>query len=908
MEQRKAGRLIRRSHGRPGRAPGWLARRAWRQLVMAFEAEDTHAVDAVCAIAGDDAHSFAPEARTAVADQWFQNRSARLLQAVQASRARGSTPASRLAAAAVCDDLPRSWGADDQSTLANLLDDPDERIRQAVERQLVEAARDAEDPRQRAAVSVIAARWAITRDAGMRSIVVETLGLAPSGYPRLVTLALHGDLAGTAWQPRDDDLRRLLSETDPDVAVGVRKAVSVARGATADALWSIGLGWARQQAAADAAPWWDSALTCLLMRSSTPPPAHVLDALWTAWLTVPDPALVSRLHAWGIPTASVGSDADVASLLETRLASRQRPPRPEGVLRLAQRRDHPIGDRALGYIASDDDLLEEFCGRALNDEAVRSACIRGRLAPRNGTRRASWFLLTNQLDEYRNFDADGSLLALAYTASSAKERQRLQEAMRRAGGLDLVRVLVGADRRGRIQTMTAPEIDYLATALATREEWQRLWGIVLDLPLSTAIPIMRHFHMTSWQPADEDSRELFSLFRATTPDSVQRALSDIRDSWPIGVHQARIHFNGPVNDVSFAPDAPILAVAGSQQTAGLIDLRTGTLEFHFEGFSSSVGRVLHLGNSTFIAAERTNTTFNPCRVHVCHADPSKRRGTQRPAVSVSGSVTSLAERGDRGYIAGTRSGHVMICDDVDQDPAQVPVTTFGLDPDSDWPREVTTSPSTGAMALLGRQLLVANQESGRVLARGSTSKVIQRAVFASEEVLAVGDRSGEVTLMRMRGASLTPTHHRNHHGLGGLTAVPARGQVIAADREGANVHVSSATNLEHLGSLTNDRWGTARSVHASQDGDLLAVGCIEGFTDIYDLRMSAIPTMITRPMVAMVPNEIARLTAGVAAAPRGRVASTLTLLLAALQHRFRFDIELVDTGALKAGDYDIALA
>lgn len=908
MEERQAGRLIRRSHGKPGKAPGWLARRAWRRLLAAFEVEDTNAVDAVCKIAGDDTHSFAGDARTTVADKWFQDRSERLLRVVQASGARGTTPASRLAAAAVCDDLAQSWGADDQGTLADLLDDPDERIRQAVEQQLIQTARNGQDPRRSAAASVIATRWAATRAPDLRSIVVETHGLATSGYHRLVTLALHGDLVSSTWEPRNADMRLLLSETDPDVAVGVRNAVIEARGATASVLWSIGLDSARQQAAADAAPWWDGALTRLLMQSSTPPPTHVLDALWIAWLTVPDPALASRLHTWGIPAVSVGSDADAASLLETRLASRQRPPRADGVLQLAQRSDHPIGDLALGYIATDDDLLVDFCDRALTDEAVRSACIRGRLAPRDGTRRAVWFLLTNQPEEYRAFDADGSLLALAYTSASDEERKRLQEAMRRAGGLDLVRVLVGADRRGRIQTMTASEIDYLATALATREEWQRLWTMVLDLPLSTAIPIMRHFRTTSWTPADDDSRELFRLFRATAPDTVQQALSDIRNSWPIGVHQARIHFNGPVNDVSFAPDAPVLAVAGSQQTAGLIDLRTGRLAFRFEGFTSSVGRVLHLGNSTFVAGERTNSTYNACGVHVCHADPSRRRATQRPVVSVLGSVTSLADRGDRGFIAGTRSGYVLICEDVDRDPVQVPVTTFGLDPDSEWPREVTTSPSTGAMALLGRQLLIANQDANRVLARGSNSTVIQRAVFASEDVLAVGDRSGEVTLMRMQGNSLSPTYYRNHRGLGGLTAVPTRGQVITADREGANVHVYSASKLEHLGSLTNDRWGTARSVHASQNGDLLAVGCIEGFTDIYDLRISAIPTMITKPMVAMVPNEIARLTAGVAAAPRGRIASTLTLLLSALHHRFRFDIELVDTGALKAGDYDIALA
>jgi len=873
-----------------------------------YQNRDPVLLSAVCLVAADPDHAFCSEAKTLVADEWFRSRDEALLEVVVRTRSLGSSPVARLAAAAVCGILQSVWDGGDEDALVYVLDDADIRVRAAARNDLYALARQHDDSKSEIARHIIADRWVQTRDPDLRNAVVETKALAREGYPRLVTLALHGNLAGPEWEPRVKDLRRLLIEKDADVLAGTRLAITEARGATADSLWTIGKAWDVKKSG-QPRKWWDNGLTSLLMVSTTPPPVHVLDALWVAWLNEADTAVIGRLQSWGVAATTSESDADAASLLETGLAGRQRPPRTEALFRLAARGPHPISDRALTYISTaDDNLLDQFCDLALTDQSVRSACIRGRLAPRDGTSRAVWFLLTNQPDEYRAFDADGSLLALAYTAASEDERQTLQESMRRAGGLDLVRVLVGADRRGRIQAMTAAEIDYLAGSLASRQEWSRLWGIVLDLPLSTAVPIMHHFQSTAWQPADEDSRQLFGLFCAATPDSVERALSDIRQTWPMGVHQARIHFNGPVNDVSFAPDSPVLAVAGSQRTAGLIDLRTGRLAFRFEDFNSSVGRVLHIGNSTFVAGERTNSTLNTCSVYVCHANPTNLRGSQRPLASVSGSITSLAARGESGYVAGTRSGHILICDDVDRDPRQVSMGAFGLDPDVDWPREVTISPSTGVMAILGRELLVANGRATRVVARGSSSTVIQRAVFATEDVLAVGDRSGEVTLMRLQGGSLTATYYRSHRGLGGLAAVPQRGQVIAAAREGAAVHVYSATSLERLGSLNNSRTGTARSVHASENGDLVAVGCVEGYTDIYDLRISVIPTMVTRPMVTMVPSDIARLRAGIATTRRGHVSSTLDLLLSALQHRFRFDIELADTGTLKAGDYDIALA
>jgi hypothetical protein len=70
------------------------------------------------------------------------------------------------------------------------------------------------------------------------------------------------------------------------------------------------------------------------------------------------------------------------------------------------------------------------------------------------------------------------------------------------------------------------------------------------------------------------------------------------------LHQTRIRFRGRVNDVSFAPDEPSLAVAGGNRVAAIIDLNRGCLAERYGGFRSSIGHVLHVGGGAFIAGER----------------------------------------------------------------------------------------------------------------------------------------------------------------------------------------------------------------------------------------------------------------------------------------------------------------
>ncbi len=228
--------------------------------------------------------------------------------------------------------------------------------------------------------------------------------------------------------------------------------------------------------------------------------------------------------------------------------------------------------------------------------------------------------------------------------------------------------------------------------------------MVQDVPLDSAVGLVRLFD--GWVPPDEDSRRVFGLLRSTDPRGFAESLRAMRRAWPVAAWQARIRFVGRVNDVSFAPDAPRRAVAGSNRGAGVVDLTRGRLVERYGGFGASVGRVHHLGGGVFVAAERTRGVANPCRLLRCEG------GHQQVLHRVDGSVTSLSSlRGGSVVVAGTRAGDVLLGRPRPGELRQIPVTALGLDPAQDWPRSVATEPDGGRLAILGRALLVTDEHA-----------------------------------------------------------------------------------------------------------------------------------------------------------------------------------------------------
>ncbi|HEY8482470.1 MAG TPA: hypothetical protein VIL71_21820, partial [Spirillospora sp.] len=365
---------------------------------------------------------------------------------------------------------------------------------------------------------------------------------------RLFAAAKRGDraaldavsaIAATPSHRRSTQARRalarwipaLLSRDDPEARAYAEALCRDASGAMLAVLWRK-----------DAGP--GTPLRAVLLTNDHAPSQPVLDALWRECLRTADRPLLDALVRWRRP-ASDGIQRSFS------------------IVALGGNEDDAGQEHA-----------EHLCDAAMDDPRMAWICREYGLAPAEPVKRAEFFLLTGQHGQYRALDPDGSLLTLAYASCSDSGRTRLGKAMLTAGELDLVRVVAG-DRRGRLHAMSAEETRYLGQRLAERGEWEELWSLVQDLPLQTGTRLARLFDR--WAPHDPDSRRIFELFRETNPKDVSSTVDRMKRWTEAAARTTTLQFDGGVTSLSFAPNGPYLAVANSDGTVGVVDLRTQEL-------------------------------------------------------------------------------------------------------------------------------------------------------------------------------------------------------------------------------------------------------------------------------------------------------------------------------------------
>ncbi|RSN60027.1 hypothetical protein [Actinomadura sp. WAC 06369] len=738
------------------------------------------------------------------------------------------------------------------------------------------------------ALGTVAAWWAETRDPLLRECAVRLGAVAAEPPARAVTLALAGRLAADLAPGEAGAVPGLLADPDPDVRARAEAFCAEASGAMLRALWALG-------------PDPDSPLEAVLLANGEPPTSGPLDRLWERWLDRPDARVWAALSRWGRPAVG-GPRARLTAVAVAAEPDVLREPRNRAALIDALALgDHPLCAIAEEKVAAlrDQTLVDELCDRALDDGDLRTICAKHGFAPKDPMRRVVFFLLTGRPEQHRAMDPDGSLLSLAYASATDSVRERMRTAMLAAGDLDLVRVIVGDDRRARVESMSPGEVAYLAEQLAGRGAWDDLWSIVQDLPIATGVSLVRLFG--EWAPRGDDDRRVFELYRATAPDALARAVEHLEGLRDRVTRQARYLFRGRVNDVSFAPDGPFLAAAGTNRVAGVFDLRTASLAERYDGFGASVGRVLHVGGGALVAAERTNRVDRPCRLLRCAG------GEARALHAAPGSVTCLARAGDGGFVAGTRAGSLLVGAPGGSVESR-PVAALGLGGGA-WARSVAVHPGSGRIAVAARRLAVTAPGGGPAAAVTPPGPAVAWTSFADADTLVCAGRGGAVRRLRLCGDAFEETAQvgLDVHGLVGMVGLPRTGEVVVAD-DGGGLHVLDAGTLErtavHRAADVQNRTGMT----VSPGGDFLAVGNADGSTDLFDLRVHEVPRIVGRPVASLVPGHLAAVGSAMADGPVRRGGGVaLRLLEACLEHRFRFDVELGDAVRLSAGEFDISL-
>ncbi|GHG98836.1 hypothetical protein [Streptomyces lanatus] len=473
---------------------------------------------------------------------------------------------------------------------------------------------------------------------------------------RTAALALRLPLARNS-ERLDRALRTVMSSAAhaDEGAVG-RAAVRAMKVHGPEAVWRA---WLEPSVSGPSPRRWTSPLLADLLDSAAQVPDVLVDSAWQDWLDEHDPHLWSLLRHWN--RAATTCDHRVRFLSRLALDEADGRVDAQALADAAARFDHPLGERARARMAAcgDDRAVDLFCTAAVDSPDATAFCAEHQLAPSDRVERAVFFVRTGQYEQYRALDPDGALLGLGYRAVSSEVRRAIREAMTVLNGIETLRVLAGQRAEGPgFVSLSADERTYLSEKLACQGDWERLWRLVLLMPLSQAVDTVQAFD--AWRPSGEDDRRVFEELRAAEPRTVRDQVEFLSGPSPRAGPGTWIRLRElderatAVFDVDFAPDGEELAFAGISRWAGVIELGNTTMPWLYPDFTGSVTGVAHLGSDAIVVAEsgeEWNRHRDPRATRLRYVDHRGGRELSFPTTPISRIRSVKRIAGDRRFVA-----------------------------------------------------------------------------------------------------------------------------------------------------------------------------------------------------------------------------------------------------------------
>lgn len=943
------------------------SRRAWSYLVRSSNGEIAEIESVIRAVTLDQSHPFRELASDLVANSWWQSRDTSseeyLRQLLIETSATASRGALRVVTLLVTEGLPQyslllcGSGDNRPKSSADFFDE----VRQVLafedewSFELIEALGDAYTINSEWRDQIANVVWdAWVNFPKLREAIVETSRhkavLPLSGRNRLLGSAVLGTetlLSAATAQDVPELVELVVNEyfADEKLLSSFRGLIRGADRSVLDALWLHPSVGGEKEFHQD------------LISNQLVPGREVIDDIWRQWDKTESKDLLAALTSWSLPyrqPAEVKLTVSQALFGESCAITRNSSDFLSGnqeadfisLCQLCLLARESLVQVVLSFVSCPDfaQLRESICQRVLRgrdpDRNLASICAKYRIAPDDEIERSVFFLITGQIDELLLADPGLEALGLGYLSAPESEREMIRKALLNQPRLNLGQVLASVNRRERLVRMSASELEYFIDQLIDRGDFESLIEIATSMSLAIFLYICVRISNKDhgWEPRNPELASLHREFRSTDlfrvlssargafnqsaivaflssgcvlPDesvSLSRG-QDKPDGWPVGSVRARVRFDGRINDLSFSPDGDHLAIAGTNRVVGELDLTSGTLSFVERRLNSSVGSLLHLGNHRIIAAERTNRVERPCRLVLI--ERGKSIETLR---TVTGSVTSLVRFGPTKIMFTGRDNSV------------------GIFEVRDGVRAVSSSKIPGGYPRLAaencpqeRNIVFADEAKyvslehelrfGRSLTLPSRAK---KATWISDLRVVQLDHGGRILTLEV-------DHQRKAMSLSRKVnyAFLARDLALVANRNqlailnGSKLTIVGTPDFRKIGSLSVG--GT--SLHASPSGNLIAVGDEYGLLKIIDTSIGHVSALISKPLLECSPRDFQaclnaqhstlslKTSSAVGLDKQSALLSeTLQVLISLLRYRFRYDISIVETRQIKAGDYDITLA
>ncbi len=584
------------------------------------------------------------------------------------------------------------------------------------------------------------------------------------------------------------------------------------------------------------------------------------------------------------------------------------PPRQvDGLLSACQDTDAVIRANALKALRNlqSAETHEALCAAFIdtgNLDAAQAARDAGYL-PSVADRRALFLFLTMQWQAYETLDFDQRILRALYETANPDLRQRLRRTVQEAGRIDFLSILTGAQDRDLASRMEPAEAGLVIQMLTRGQNWDRLWRLVQELPVSRGIEIFKILTTNHWVPESLEEQNLFRQLKEWTARPVILSPLELGAQLPLAVPLATLKIHGRVNDVAFAPDQPVLALATGSRKVILWNYQTAQVSQVLAGFAHSVGQVAYLPNGQLICAERTNRN-SQCDILTFDGQNYHRLGSH------TASVTALLPLPDDNLLTAGRDFQMTFWD-VSAGCQRTKVSV------ADWPRCAAISADGRLAALVSDRiqlfdlpLLTPLTDLPQFSKEGASFSpgVARCAAHISEgNELVTGQMNGQV----VRYSEINSTRRRQksrlttHPGaVAGICFLPREHQVITAGAEGEIHFIEWPSGKERsriLAPLPN-----LTSLEISPKGEFMATGSSDNAFTLWDLRTQGLPSMLELPLADYQPEHLAVVESlvQVKSLPEP-MRNTLRILEMLLQYRYRFDIQIGEISHIQPGEFDI---
>jgi WD40 repeat protein len=203
-------------------------------------------------------------------------------------------------------------------------------------------------------------------------------------------------------------------------------------------------------------------------------------------------------------------------------------------------------------------------------QAAELACAAG-YAPRHPQRRALFYFLTSQWEQYEQLDFDSRLLRAAYQTAAEPLRARIRRQARQAGRVEWVDAVAGG-RQGRpVAEMTAAEWETALTMLADSHRWDEIWELAKEAPPRWSAHLVQRLREEHWSPDGPEQAWYEELLRLAV-DQDAPALGGL-----LRCRKALHGHTGAVHCLAFHPGCHFLASGGEDGTVRLWDVTDGRL-------------------------------------------------------------------------------------------------------------------------------------------------------------------------------------------------------------------------------------------------------------------------------------------------------------------------------------------